>query len=348
MEMKINCNFIDFNARSGVTNGNEDFSFITEDLIRSAITVGKKSWEQVYITPYFSEREVLFRIEMIYAFLVMSKSDDYLRKSENFYTMDPSEKGAINYFLGMIFSHLMSCWKFNVVWLVHLDSFDKSKIERNTKSRMKPDFIGITKENKKIVVEAKGWTDKKQERVEKAKQQLNAVLSVNNEKDILKIASVFYEKNKSLFLDIVDPEDKGLLEISSEKSDYLLDYYSRVYMLIKRNGNSKETINGCEFITCKISCETIKVGLLKSVYERIDKYNDEYERKHRNKEYKKNISKDINRDLSASVFENQHSILEISKIEISKTREISIGLDGIFVKSLDSTFEINTDHRKKE
>lgn len=76
------------------------------ELFHGAITVGRKSWEDVYYHPFYSEQEVYFRYFMMRTFIKNHNGKIYI--SEAYKTLDPSEKGAINYFIGCTFTKIIA------------------------------------------------------------------------------------------------------------------------------------------------------------------------------------------------------------------------------------------------
>lgn len=101
---------------------------------------------------YYSEHEINFRISMIKAFLDLE--GEYLRRTENFVNLAPSEKVSVNYFTGNVLSNLLMMKKFDVRWLLHLDLFEG---EVNLiKGKKIPDFIGKKLNSSWNAVESKG------------------------------------------------------------------------------------------------------------------------------------------------------------------------------------------------
>lgn len=313
--LKIKCSFNEFHSQSGIDDGDYVLEFLEADLYWAAISVGKGNFQEIFSVQYYSKYEVQFRIDMVRAFLNLE--EEYIKKSKAFYLLDPSEKGVINYFLGMIFSKLIASSGLNVVWLVHLDSYDKNLIEFTKENRKRPDFIGITNNDERIVLESKGWMTKRKDGISNALQQLRAVLSVEEEINILKVASILYEKDKELSLDVIDPAEKGLVKVFSGDSDYLKDYYARVFFLLL---DSKETkvLDDCVFVTCKVKCDLLEVGLLRDVYEIIYQMFEG-----------DNSEGYITEKIKKVIFEKEKSLSSIAK-----KGYLSVGLDGIYVKKL--------------
>lgn len=308
--MKMPCEFKGFQYKSEFEDGIFDLEFLISDIIKAAITVGKGDFDTIFAARYFSKYELEFRISMLLAFL--SFEEEYLRRSEAFCLLDPSEKGAINYFLGMVFSSLVSTLKLNVKWLIHLDSYDKTLIK--FKDRKKPDFIGITNDDNRIVLESKSWMIKRNEGVNNALQQLRAVLEVEGERNITKIASILYGK-QNLFLEVIDPKEREQLEVTSKNSDYLKDYYARIFTLLL-DSNDILQIDNCVFITNSLNCGTVKVGLLHDVYEII------YQ----------SIYRDVSRSYVTGKIREVLFKKEKELKAISMKNNFTVGLDGIIVK----------------
>ncbi len=89
-----------------------------------------------------------FRYFMMRTFIKNHNEKIYI--SEAYKTLDPSEKGAINYFIGCTFTKIIAEKLFETSWLMHLDVYQR-KLYGNEDLRVayygtdnsRPDFIGV-------------------------------------------------------------------------------------------------------------------------------------------------------------------------------------------------------------
>lgn len=170
---------------------------------------------------YYSEHEINFRISMIKAFLDLE--GEYLRRTENFVNLAPSEKVSVNYFTGNVLSNLLMMKKFDVRWLLHLDLFEG---EVNLiKGKKIPDFIGKKLNSSWNAVESKGVQQRRGDTISNAKEQLNNLDSIDGVRPDYRLISILYGNNKTdLTIDIIDPKKEGKLDILTKGINYGRDY----------------------------------------------------------------------------------------------------------------------------
>src|SRR5437899_644316 len=75
-----------------------ELQFTWAELCRAAITVGRRNWTDVLRHGTYSLLEAMWRVAIVRANLV-EEPDGRLSRSEVFVNLDPSEKGAVSYFL---------------------------------------------------------------------------------------------------------------------------------------------------------------------------------------------------------------------------------------------------------
>ena len=197
------------------------------DLLKSAAIVGAPL---MVSTPYCRRPivEFLWRQLMIEANLVTSLNGNGWERSPAYNRLDPSEKTAVSYFLGMTMSHLAS-QHLGYSHLVHVDALLISAGQKLIGSR--PDFLAadITPSGSLVYVstwEAKGRThefDKKA--LAKAKSQATKVPSIlKTPIESIGCVAYFDDKTGLWAAKLEDPQWNGtLLDLTLE--DYLLAYY---------------------------------------------------------------------------------------------------------------------------
>ncbi|NJC32288.1 hypothetical protein GGR79_003848 [Xanthomonas arboricola] len=152
--MKIPLTFESFSALNfpGL-NGTIDHVTSWVDLVWAAITSGKKGPMYWVPHPKNSFAEASSRAFFLYAHL--HQSSGFLMKSGLYHFMDPSEKAAASYFMGMTLSKLIAEDFFDAPWLFHVSTASQAIAYKPGGQR--PDLIGCTYHGGKwIVVECKG------------------------------------------------------------------------------------------------------------------------------------------------------------------------------------------------
>lgn len=112
-----------FSKKSGVGNGPSVLETSWDELIWAAVTVGRPNRQYVFKHGKASMYEALFRLSLVRMALEQRPAGRRLRRTEAAKTLDPSEKGAISYFLGMTLCKLFSARLLRAPWLLHLDVF---------------------------------------------------------------------------------------------------------------------------------------------------------------------------------------------------------------------------------
>lgn len=322
--MKITCNYNEFPTSSTIGDGNEDLKFSTSQLIHAAYTVGKHNFEEVYAHPYHSEKEVNFRISMIQAFL--SLENDYVIRSPIFYKLDPSEKGAVNYFLGMVFTNLIAQYKFHVKWLVHLDLFN-GKLEFRD-SKKKPDFVGESRKFSWMAFEAKGIQRKTDNTEKNALEQLENLVSIDGNIP-LKVASILHGNvDEVLRLKLIDPDEKAKQIINLEGIDYATHYYAAIYYMIKKDFRII-SVNNREFAIRDIECSHTEIGIDNIIFNKLDELEKRWIEGKRVRKETVELEEIVNRKhwITKSVKEYLDSIKETDPDD-----DYFIANDGIYVR----------------
>ncbi|OZQ68873.1 hypothetical protein CA600_05485 [Paenibacillus sp. VTT E-133280] len=254
-------------------DGWHDLHFGWADVLHAALTVGRKSWDWVMQYSNYSINEMSFRINMIEAFLCVRGNS--VVRTPAFANLDPSEKTAISYFLGLVGAKLITHKKFDVPWLMHVDVYvnasagtDRITIKKwREDSNERPDLIGINKRGEWIVTEAKGRQNHVSSALDKAKQQTLNLKKIDGEYPVLRFGMLTYFKNEIWTSDLVDPyefiETAPNLDIS--KGQFFKDYYAPIFALLKSRGELLE-LNEDGFYTAQLPNTKLIIGLDSSIY----------------------------------------------------------------------------------
>ncbi len=104
----------------------------------------------------FSLFEITYRSALIYANLC-DDGAGRIKRSEAYDGLDPSEKGAVSYFLGLTLAKAFAERELDVPWLMHLDVYRK-ELAPVLSGQSRPDLVGQTTGGSWVVIEAKGRT----------------------------------------------------------------------------------------------------------------------------------------------------------------------------------------------
>jgi hypothetical protein len=229
--MKIPYNARDFlSPKYSSINGSNILDCSWEEILWAAITVGREHLRQILKHGRYSYLEIIYRAAIVLANLKTNNLNPHLIiKSQAYVGLDPSEKSAISYFIGLVSAKLFAEKLLNVSWLIHVDLYNGKVIYLFGEH---PDLIGLSKSKEWVVIEAKGRSNDFDSRaLDKAKQQATSLWKISGQKPILKIALESYFSKDVLQVVLQDPDEKeseGLgqgFQIELSPTDFIRDYY---------------------------------------------------------------------------------------------------------------------------
>ena len=224
-------------------NVRDELSVTWGDILRSAITVGRPGWYYVFRHGKPSTYEAIFRWSLVKMALENSDCPRFLNRTKAARDLDPTEKGMVNYFLGMTFCTLFSSILLETPWLAHLDLF------RPKLSGSRPDLVGYNRRmNQLYIFECKGRSSRPYHDVkDKAKKQAMRIASVDGISCTLRVAAITYFANDMLNFYWCDPppsEDEGdQIELQID-NDVWQHYYGLVAELIAPSEREERTTPG--------------------------------------------------------------------------------------------------------
>jgi hypothetical protein len=112
-----------------------------DDVLWAALTVGRPDLYHVFRSGNSSLHEAIFRLSMIRMALEQRSLRGRLTRTDSFKRMDPTEKGAINYFLGLAFCKLFAAKKLDAPWCLHLDVWRNALNPTLLGGRSRPDLV---------------------------------------------------------------------------------------------------------------------------------------------------------------------------------------------------------------
>lgn len=249
--------------------GVNQLDFTVQELMWSAITVGRANFIDVLQHGVYSEYEILYRASILFANLALDGNN--LIKSSAYDHLDPSEKSAVSYFLGLTFSKLLSNRLLNIPWLLHIDVY-RDQFERNGQaygfgsSRVRPDLIGMDNRRRWVVMEAKGRTNRMENGVlTRAKNQTRNLRRIGIDYPNLRVALVSHFNNGRLVVDWADPEEYNdvYFDLETDNEEFLMNYYKLIFNILSTNDSTEFG----EYVTFTLKDINITLGLEKKIFE---------------------------------------------------------------------------------
>jgi hypothetical protein len=236
------------------------------ELTRSAVSVGKLK-RDLRRYGIYSKYEAVYRAHIIRANLQRISSGDLIQ-SDAFKALDPSEKGAISYFLGISIAKLFAERLLDVPWLMHLDVYKKLLRPTLTKGRAKPDLVGENSAGEWIVIEAKGRTHGIEKGLmTKAKKQAKKLRKVKSTSVSLKVALAAHFEAGSLSVDWRDPEetDEEPHDLGLSHDVFIRDYYEPFLSILASGEPSRRETEQDKFRAVSLFDGDITIGLSEQV-----------------------------------------------------------------------------------
>ncbi|WPJ96582.1 hypothetical protein SH580_02550 [Coraliomargarita algicola] len=264
MSVKIQTKAKDFPTGNSfrVSNITTDLSYTLVELAHAAITVGHgHNWNLILGNSIGGQMELMWKLTAFLTAVEERRHHDWggptsrLTQTERMARMDPSERRALNYHLGMTLSCAWSRKQLGTPWLQHLDIYGEQYDTVLLDGRSRPDLIGRTSSGDWVVIESKGYSSKPSSStdplkctISKAKAQAQRVVTIGRDTPSILIASFayFYKGRRghrfthpAIAMEVYDPptfEDDG--EKNTEvvnpiylpkwsSGQFLTDYYSK-------------------------------------------------------------------------------------------------------------------------
>lgn len=215
------------------------------DILWAALTLGRPNLNFVFRHGQGSRYEALFRLSLVRMALEQRPTGSRLRRTNAFKALDPTEKGAVNYFLGMTFCKLFADRLLNTPWLLHLDVFRQQLTPATLGGRSRPDLVGQEVNGGAWhVFESKGRASKPGSREKtKAKSQAQRLVRLSNRACDLHIGAITYFSSDTLRFYWRDPDPEKPDELPSLDLDVpegaWRNYYAAVVALIRTRTSSR-------------------------------------------------------------------------------------------------------------
>jgi hypothetical protein len=217
-----------------IPNGSSICNFTWAELVWAAVTVGKRELYDVVRHGQYSAFEIVFRCATLYANL-KERQDGFITRSAVYRGLDPSEKAATSYFLGLAVGKLLAELCLDVPWLMHLDVY-RDQVQAQLSGRSRPDLIGQDSHHRWIVLESKGRSgDWSETAYTQAKEQAQQIASIGGRTPHLCIGLLAYFDCETLMVQWQDPRPDAKAKIAIDVSDAdVTDAYYRPFETLLR------------------------------------------------------------------------------------------------------------------
>ena len=177
------------------------------DLIWAALTVGRPNTAYVLGNGDASFYEALFRLSLVRMALEQRGLGPWLNRTDAFQSLDPTEKGAVSYFLGMSVCKMFAEKLLDTTWLLHLDVFRDQLDPILLCGRSRPDLVGEDTLGSWHAFECKGRSSvPNSDDRRKAKMQAQHLVCVGETSCSLHVGAISYFRQGRLEFHWRDPE----------------------------------------------------------------------------------------------------------------------------------------------
>lgn len=238
------------------------------ELIWAALTVGRPNRQYVFRQSESSAYEALFRMSLVRMCLEQSGPNGRrFYRTDAFKTLDPSEKGAVTYFLGLAVAKLFAAKLLDTPWLLHFDVF-RPQLNAVLSGRSRPDLVGqILGTGEWIGLECKGRSSVPDQKAKlKAKQQARRLRSIDGAAPIMNIGSFAFFQADTLNFYWVDPPPEEPRQSSIEiqvKDDAWQHYYAPILALF-RSSSAQIEVTDTEHIL-ELKDADVQIAVLNTV-----------------------------------------------------------------------------------
>lgn len=237
--MEIEFESEDFPSSGQIANGWHSLPVTWDDLLWAAITVGRPSRYFVFRHGVSSRYEALFRLSAVRMTLEQrSPQSRRFRRTAAAKSLDPSEKSAVHYFLGLTPCKLFAEKLLDAPWLLHLDVFRNRLNPTLLAGRSRPDLVGCTRGGDWVAMESKGRVSHPDADCrDKAKEQAERIVAINNTQVRHRIGAVAYFYKDALQFYWRDPqpdkrEPRNPMRLNATVDELWQKYYEPVLDLI--------------------------------------------------------------------------------------------------------------------
>ncbi len=213
----------------------------------------------------YSLYECLYRAFIVYANLREDPANHRFAKTTAFTALDPSEKGAISYYLGLLAAKILSDVCLEIAWLMHLQVHAQQLQPIGLLHAGRPDLVGLDQAGHWNVVEAKGSSRQiRQHVVTRAKVQATNLQFVQNQIPSLNVASVAGFPMHWLHVRFEDPKGRfgdDVLSLNLSADDFIREYYAHVLAILNEVRTTRLRVRGRMVRLARLPLLDLSIGL---------------------------------------------------------------------------------------
>lgn len=196
-----------FPSGHGPANGHQTLQTSWNEILWAALTVGRPSTAFVFRHGLASLFEAFYRVSQVRMALTQETFQLHLYRTEAFRQLDPTEKGAVSYALGMVFCKLFAHKLLDTHWLLHLDVFRDQLSPELLTGKSRPDLVGQDTSGNWHAFESKGRSSVPgAEAKDKAKEQAQRLVRVDGQDCQLHIGAIAFFRSDALEFYWRDPD----------------------------------------------------------------------------------------------------------------------------------------------
>lgn len=253
----------EFEGENPFLVGTHDLEVSWEEINWAAQTVGKAE-QHVGIHGLYSLFEACYRVTMIWANLMESATGRLIR-SPAYDALDPSEKGSVSYYLGLVVAKLFAFHRLDTPWLLHFDIYGDEH-DAQLQGEEKPDLIGLNADDDWVVYEAKGRTGGFLAAVlADAKEQSEEITTIGGLDPVLRIGSLVYFRSDGMHLSVVDPSSRKRRrprDIKLSAQEFLDRYYSPLNATLEARPDARREVrDGEEYRMLELNDLDVTIGI---------------------------------------------------------------------------------------
>lgn len=225
------------------------------DLYWSAVTVGRPNLISVLAHGSYSIAELMWRSAIVDANITKLPSMAGLHNSPAFDALDMTEKGWINFSLGMLFTKLCADKLLGMPWLFHFKWFQSLNPVGTLPGGSTPDFIGLDPSGPHYhSLEAKGRNaGYSSSAMAWAKAQALQAVSVNGQRCGMHIGALLYRiGGNRLAMAMEDPEPEGPPRMIEDTQRTWSEYYRVAWGLVTLSDDQKRSLKDLLGVTIEL------------------------------------------------------------------------------------------------
>lgn len=240
------------NSTSGLNKRSYELEFTNHELIHAVFTCGMPIQR---LTPaYPGKRRMEFANKVAMLETALEAEGDRLRKSHDLDYLDAGEKSMISYYIGMVFTKLISEKLFHLDYLTHINLIPHPEKEGyiDVCGMRRSDLVGYQRKNKAFSLwGAKGRSENSPRALENGCVLAKSVKAICDQIPQTRAVCMTYYDNSYLTAYIKFPKGEGDISIDFDRKEYYKAYY-RPMMEFFRESSDQMTLSEGGFREVKV------------------------------------------------------------------------------------------------